>query len=68
MDTTVMEWVKITDNNRHTIVYGDHIKYFNGDDWVQTDVTDFEMDYGIIKGTNITLIKPKFGEFVYVLK
>ncbi len=63
-----MEWIKITDDNISTLVYGDVIRYFNGDDWKDTEITDFELDYRIIKGTNITLTNPKFGDFVYVFK
>lgn len=63
-----MKWVEIKEDNRYDLIHGDSIKYFNGNDWIDTNITDYEMDYGIIKGTNITLIKPEFGDFVFVLK
>lgn len=67
-----MEWVEITEDNRHSLVVGDRIKYHNGSEWVEMELTDFEFDYGYIRTENpdrrIPLIHSRLSEFVYVWK
>lgn len=67
-----MEWIEITKDNRYDLKVGDTVKYHNGDNWVETELTDFEIDYGRIRtnkhNKEIPLVHSKSSEFVYVLR
>lgn len=66
-----MEWIEITEDNRYELKVGDTVKYHNGDNWVETELTDFEIDYGRIRtdgNKEIPLIHSALSEFVYVLR
>lgn len=67
-----MEWLEITDDNRYTLKVGETVKYHDGDNWIETELTDFEIDRGYIP-TNIPdkripLVHSRLSEFVYVLR
>lgn len=66
------KWVEITENNRYDLKFGEKIKYHNGEEWVITELTDFELDYGYIKtntpNKKISLVHPPLGQIVYVLR
>lgn len=66
-----MEWVEINDDNRYSLVVGDVVKYSNGSEWVEKELTDFEIDYGYIRTPSdkrIPLVHSRLGEIVYVWK
>lgn len=67
-----MEWIEITEDNRYSLVVGDRVKYHNGLEWVELELTDFEIDRGYI-ATNIPnkklpLVHSRLGEIIYVQK
>jgi len=65
-----MEWVEITKDNRYDLKVGELVKYHNGEEWIEYQLTDFEIDYGYIltdvPEKKIPLIHSRLSEFVYV--
>jgi hypothetical protein len=65
-----MEWIEITEDNRYDLKVGELIKYHNGQEWVEMQLSDFEIDYGYIPtnlpSKRISLVHSRLSEIVYV--